>query len=138
MPQAVGGEQSSGRDKQRWLVGTGPYDIRRLIAGAQRFGPGRSRAGTSSGTTRYSARLRQWLYLQWGVAFTATEFPCGGTAFCDANLAQRNGSWAVDITGVDSATDITNGAAAPEPGSILLLATGLTSLALLRRRRKQV
>src|SRR5579871_5386254 len=35
--------------------------------------------------------------------FTATEFPCGGTAFCDANLAQRNGAWAVDILNVGTA-----------------------------------
>ena len=48
--------------------------------------------------------------------FTAGEFGCGGTApFCDATPAQRNGSWAVDITGVRDATDITNMAEAEPP-----------------------
>jgi hypothetical protein len=73
--------------------------------------------------------------------FTATEFGCGGTApFCDNTPAQRNGSWAVDILNVRSAADITNngGGTAPEPGSMLLLCTGLGSLALLRWRGKQV
>jgi hypothetical protein len=74
--------------------------------------------------------------------FTAGEFGCGGTAFCDATPAQRNGSWAVDIAGVRDAVDITNngggGATAPEPSSMLMLCTSLTSLALFRRRRKQV
>ncbi len=73
--------------------------------------------------------------------FTAGAFGCGGTApFCDASPAQRNGSWAVDITNVRSAADITNngGGAVPEPGSMLLFCTGLASVALLRRRRKQI
>jgi hypothetical protein len=64
--------------------------------------------------------------------FTPVEFPCGGPAFCDSNLAQRNGKWAVDIDNVGSAFD----ANIPEPGSILLLASGLTGLVLLRRRGK--
>src|SRR5260370_3919029 len=73
--------------------------------------------------------------------FTAGAFGCGGTApFCDASPAQRNGSWAVDITNVRSAADITNngGGAVPEPGSMRLFCTGLASVALLRRRRKQI
>jgi hypothetical protein len=75
--------------------------------------------------------------------FTAAEFGCAGTdPFCeDPFLPQRTGSWAVDILGVGSASDITNsggdGTAAPEPSSMLLLCTGFTSLALLRRRGKQ-
>ena len=73
--------------------------------------------------------------------FTAGAFGCGGTdPFCDLSTAQRNGNWAVDIGGVQSAADITNpgGSGVPEPGTTLLLATGLTSLALLGRRRRQV
>jgi hypothetical protein len=67
--------------------------------------------------------------------FTASENGCSDTApFCTGpTLPNRTGNWAVDILGVDSAADIS----APEPGSMLLLATGLTSLMLLRRRGKQ-
>jgi hypothetical protein len=74
--------------------------------------------------------------------FTADAFGCGGTApFCESLFVpQRDGHWAVDISGVESAADITDngGAGVPEPGTILLLVTGLTSLALLGRRRKSV
>jgi len=68
--------------------------------------------------------------------FTAGEFGCGGTApFCDSSAAQRNGNWAVDIVGVGAASDTTNGNA-PEPGSLLLFAAGLSGLAWGLRRRK--
>jgi hypothetical protein len=74
--------------------------------------------------------------------FTADAFGCGGTApFCESPFVpQRDGHWAVDISGVESAADITNngGSGVPEPGTSLLLAAGLTTLALLGRRRKQV
>jgi len=74
--------------------------------------------------------------------FTAGAFGCGGTdPFCESPFVpNRDGHWAVDIGGVQSASDITNpgGDGVPEPGTTLLLATGLISLALLGRRRKQV
>jgi hypothetical protein len=70
--------------------------------------------------------------------FTAGEFGCSGPdPFCDPNGAQRNGSWAVDILGVDSAADITGGSA-PEPASMLLLGAGLAGIALLGRHGKQI
>jgi hypothetical protein len=69
--------------------------------------------------------------------FTPAEFGCGGTApFCDPGVDQRNGTWAVDIDGVGTASDVTPGVA-PEPGSMLPLSAGLATLALLRRRRKR-
>jgi len=69
--------------------------------------------------------------------FTAGAFGCPGTdPFCDASPAQRNGQWAVDILGVGSATDVTNTGAVPEPGTTLLLVTGLSSLVVLGRRQK--
>ncbi|MDE3167813.1 MAG: PEP-CTERM sorting domain-containing protein, partial [Acidobacteriota bacterium] len=66
--------------------------------------------------------------------FTASIYPCGGTSFCDSNLAQRNGQWAVDIVGVGTAADITGGGV-PEPGSLFLLGSGLAAAGLLRRKR---
>jgi hypothetical protein len=68
--------------------------------------------------------------------FTPGMFGCPGVAFCDASPAQRTGSWAVDITGVGTAADITNNGAVPEPGSMLLSAVGLAGLALIRRWTK--
>jgi hypothetical protein len=70
--------------------------------------------------------------------FTADVFGCGGTApFCENPFEpQRDGSWAVDISGVRDAIDITNAgeSTVPEPTSMLLFCTGLTGFALLRRR----
>jgi hypothetical protein len=69
--------------------------------------------------------------------FTAGEFGCGGGGpFCDATPAERNGNWAVDISGVRTASEEGAGSV-PEPGSMLFLATGMGSLALLRHRGKQ-
>lgn len=71
--------------------------------------------------------------------FTAGAFGCiGRNPFCDATPAQRNGSWAVDISGVGSASLNGGTGAVPEPGSMLLLFTGAGALALLRRRRARV
>ena len=58
---------------------------------------------------------------------------CGGTSFCDSTPAQRNGNWAVDITGVGSAVSHQR-SRLPEPASILLFTAGIAAIALLRRR----
>ena len=68
--------------------------------------------------------------------FTPGEFGCPGVSFCDATPAQRNGNWAVDITGVGTAVDLSATSSVPEPGSMLLLSAGITALALLRRLKK--
>jgi hypothetical protein len=70
--------------------------------------------------------------------FTAGEFACLTAApFCDPTGAQRDGHWAVDITGVGSASVFPTTTATPEPASTLLLMTGIASMALLRRRGKR-
>jgi hypothetical protein len=67
--------------------------------------------------------------------FTSVENGCGdGNPFCESPfVSPRTGQWAVDILDVGGATD----AAAPEPGSMLLLLTGIGAVALLRRQVKQ-
>jgi hypothetical protein len=70
--------------------------------------------------------------------FTAGAFGCPGTdPFCDPAILQRNGQWAVDILGVDDATEVTGAGTVPEPGTTLLLFTGLSSLVLLGRRKRR-
>ena len=62
--------------------------------------------------------------------FTTDASHCGGTTpFCETLGVYRTGQWAVDILDVGGATDTT----APEPGSLLLLLTGIGTVALLQR-----
>ena len=72
--------------------------------------------------------------------FTPGLFGCGAASFCDSTPAARTGNWAVDIVGVGTAQDITNGpvTSAPEPGTSLMFAAGIAGLALVRRRRSTV
>jgi hypothetical protein len=66
--------------------------------------------------------------------FTPGANGCGGNSpFCESPFVpNRTGQWAVDILGAGSI-----GPTTPEPGSWLLLATGIGTLAMLRRRGKQ-
>ncbi len=68
-----------------------------------------------------------------------SSFGCGGNMFCDITPAQRNGNWAVDITGVRTAIDTSapTGPAVPEPSPAFLFAAGIGAIALLRRRGLQ-
>lgn len=68
--------------------------------------------------------------------FTSGEFGCGGVSFCDATPAQRNGNWAVDILGVGEATDL-SASTVPEPGSTMLLLTGIAGLGFLRQGKRR-
>ena len=65
--------------------------------------------------------------------FTAAEFGCGGGPFCQNGPFQRNGQWAVDITGVGSAS-VFGATATPEPASFLLFGLGIGGLALGKKR----
>jgi hypothetical protein len=69
-----------------------------------------------------------------GMGNFTSMFGCTNGVFCDINLANRNGNWAVDINNVAGATDTTN--PVPEPGTLLLVSAGVAGLSVLRRRRK--
>jgi hypothetical protein len=53
--------------------------------------------------------------------------------FCAGFFDQRNGNWALDITGVGSAVEVS----LPEPGSLGMLMLGMSALGLIRRRRRR-
>jgi hypothetical protein len=59
--------------------------------------------------------------------------PSSTQPFCDINPAQRNGKWAVDIAGVNSAVDTSAGV--PEPASVAMFLGGAALLAAVRRIR---
>jgi hypothetical protein len=64
----------------------------------------------------------------------SSQFGCSNGMFCDVATNNRNGNWALDISGVTSATDTTAVTATPEPGSMLLLASGMLALILFARQ----
>jgi hypothetical protein len=65
--------------------------------------------------------------------YTGGIYGCGSGPFCDIDGNQRNGNWAVDITGVTSASI----ASVPEPGSLWLIAFATAGLAVFWRRRSR-
>jgi len=67
-------------------------------------------------------------------SFTST-LGCSNGSFCDITGANRDGKWALDISGVESASD-NNGSTVPEPKTILILLLGAAGMLCLRRRRK--
>jgi hypothetical protein len=67
--------------------------------------------------------------------FTAM-FGCSNGVFCDVNADNRTPNWAVDIDNVTSAS--LTGAAAPEPGTMILSAAAIAGLLLFRRSKKTV
>jgi hypothetical protein len=54
--------------------------------------------------------------------FTGPLYGCGSAPFCDIDVDQRNGNWAVDITGVESAVDLSSSSpTVPEPSTFWML-----------------
>ena len=70
--------------------------------------------------------------------YTGGIYGCGAGPFCDIDVNQRNGGWAVDFLGVTSATDLSQDSAVPEPSSIALVGGALLALALRRKRNATV
>jgi hypothetical protein len=72
--------------------------------------------------------------------FTGALYGCGAAPFCDIDVDQRNGNWAVDIVGVTSASDVTPASGVPEPGTFGMLIAGALAVAIggIRSRRERV
>jgi hypothetical protein len=65
-------------------------------------------------------------------AFTSS-FACSNGQFCDSTGDNRTNQWAVDI---DNVTSVPTGV--PEPGTVVLLASGLAAMVVLRRRKVRI
>ncbi|HYL75438.1 MAG TPA: DVUA0089 family protein [Bryobacteraceae bacterium] len=73
-------------------------------------------------------------FTQTGSPTFTSSFGCTNGQFCDSNADNRTNEWAVDIDNVTSAFAVS---AVPEPGTIVLLASGLAAI-MLRRRKLRV
>ncbi len=62
-----------------------------------------------------------------------SSFACSNGQFCDSTADNRTNQWAVDI---DNVTSIPSGV--PEPGTVVLLASGLAAMVVLRRRKVRI
>jgi hypothetical protein len=60
-------------------------------------------------------------------------FGCSNGQFCDSTTDNRTAQWAVDI---DNVTSVPLGV--PEPGTVVLLASGLAAMVVLRRRKVRI
>ncbi len=64
-----------------------------------------------------------------------SSFGCTNGQFCDSTTDNRTGNWAVDIDNVTSASAASS---VPEPGTVVLLASGLAAIVVLRRRKVRI
>jgi len=67
--------------------------------------------------------------------FTATDWPCAASAFCDVNGDSRSNEWAFDILNVDTAGTPPE-APIPLPATLPLMAAALGGLGFAARRRR--
>jgi hypothetical protein len=85
----------------------------------------------------YTLALTEWFNSPAG-DFLADGFNGGGNPdcdFCDPVSDQMDSNWAVDILSVDSASEQGPSATTPEPGSLILLSSGLGCFSWIRRRK---
>ncbi len=75
-----------------------------------------------------------FLYNDSNPTFTSV-FGCSNGKFCDVDASNRNGSWAFDILGVDSASTPTTPSGVPEPATVSMMIAGLGIVTFLGRRR---
>jgi hypothetical protein len=64
-----------------------------------------------------------------------SSFGCSNGSFCDSTGDNRTNKWAVDILNVTSAT---MSPPVPEPGTLVLLASGMAVIVVLRRRKVRI
>jgi hypothetical protein len=55
--------------------------------------------------------------------------------FCDSSSDQMDSNWSVDVLNVDSASEQLPSTGTPEPGSLILLSSGLGCFSWVRRRK---
>ena len=71
-------------------------------------------------------------FTQTGNPTFTSSFACGFPQFCDSTGDSRTNQWAVDIDNVTSVGGV------PEPGTLVLLASGLAAIVVLRRRKARI
>ena len=74
-------------------------------------------------------------FTQTGNPTFTSSFGCSNGSFCDATTDNRTPQWAVDI---DNVTSASSGSGIPEPGTLVLLASGMAAIVVLRRRKVRI